>query len=86
MIFVFQTSLDGANTAFELEVSHAFSAHTSVVFLAAVLHLLARTSVSDEVTTFARVASKVVVAFALLDDAAIVGELKGRVALSASMI
>ena len=86
MIFVFQTPLDGANATFELEMGHAFSAHTSVVFLASVLHLLARTSVSDEVSTFTRVAFKVVVAFALLDDAAIVAELKGRVALSASMI
>ena len=86
VVFVFKTSLNSANAAFQFEVRHALGADTSVVLLAAVFHLFAGPVLSDKEATFARVASKVVVTLAFLDNAAVVSQLEGRMAFRTSVV
>lgn len=86
IIFVFYTPFDGANSSFEPIVRHAFVTDTPVILETAIFVLPAGSIFSDIISTFAGIASKIVVPLTIFNNAAVGVQFKGSVALSTSMI
>jgi hypothetical protein len=83
---LFHAPLDGTNTAFELITAETLHTCSSVIFEAASLHGLAATSLGNIVAALTRIATIIIVRFAVRDHTLIVFEFKGFEAFKANMI
>lgn len=86
LVLILKASINDTWSSFKLVMGEAFNADSSVVLETALLDLLAAASLSEVVSAFARDASEIIVAFALLDGALVVFKSEGTVAFRACMV